>query len=155
MSAPMRPLKMLRSTSGAGATEFAVALPMLLLLLFPAIDYALAFSGRLQLGAAATQVAERITARGQVLPNYSAYEAEARTAGTGATGQPTTARVTNWLECNGNLAPASNNIATCSSGQTYARYVRVEVSSTYSPLFAYGPLADGVPITGSATVRVQ
>jgi hypothetical protein len=48
----------------------------------------------------------------------------------------------------------------CSTGQSYARYVQVSVQNTFTPVFGTGLFpnanADGtVDVAGKATVRVQ
>jgi hypothetical protein len=39
-----------------------------------------------------------------------------------------------WLECNG--VRATNYDTVCSSGQTYARWVTVDIPGTFTPMFA-------------------
>lgn len=134
---------------GVSAAEFALALPVLMLLLFPAIDFALAFSMQLRLTAAATRAAELVTGTGRVLPSYDFLATEAQAGAPGST-----ATVTNWLECNG--VAQTNSSGVCPGGVRFARYVRVRVNDTYQPLFRLGPLV-GAPVAlqGQATVRVQ
>jgi len=139
---------------GASAVEFALALPLLLLMLFPAVDYGMTFALGQRLTAATTQAVQRATANGKVQSSYSALSADVSSAVQGAVNAPVTASVSNWLECNGQRASAG--LALCPSGQTYARYVQVEARTVYTPIFRF-PGAIGAPktVTGSAAVRIQ
>lgn len=146
----MRLLRRLQqSRRAASAVEFALALPMLMLMLLPAMDYALAFNAEARLTAAASRAAELATGTGRVLPDYSFLVAEAQSAAPGASVQ-----VANWLECAG--VRQSNPTGLCGTGVRYARYVQVRVSDTYDPMFSLGGFI-GAPVTisGEATVRIQ
>ena len=141
--------RLISAREGASAVELALALPILLLLLLPSIDYAMAFSAQMRLSAAASRAAELATGSGRVLPSYDGLASEAQAAAPGAN-----ATVTNWLECN-NVRQSSAN-GTCDSGVGFARYVQVRVTDTYQPMFKLGGfIGTPVPIEGIATVRVQ
>jgi hypothetical protein len=143
--------RLARDRSGAAAAEAALVIPMFLLLAFAAVDFALGFSARMNLVATAARTAELATGVGQVRADYAFLEAEAEAATT----QPgANATVDTWLECNGIRNGPINGI--CPAGQSFARYVSVTIQATYSPLIGIGGfLGSGVPIGGSATVRIQ
>jgi len=136
---------------GAAAMEAALVIPLMLLLVFAAIDFAMGFSARMDLVATAARTAELATGVGQVRADYAFLEAEAEAA----TSQPgANATVDTWLECNGvRLGPING---TCPTGQLFARYVSVDIRANYSPMFGIGGfLGSSVPIGGRATVRIQ
>jgi Flp pilus assembly protein TadG len=141
--------------SGAAAAEFAIAIPVLTLMIMAAWDLSRGFSARLDLEEAAGRSAELATAYGTVRTDYSTLRAEAVTAAQAAgIGNPA-ASVDNWLECNGVRQPSGTNI--CQAGAAYARYVSVTVTGAYMPVFNVGGMVagSGFPIRGSATVRIQ
>jgi hypothetical protein len=93
-----------------------------------------------------------------VLSDYSSYGTEATTAATAAGYSGSTATVDYWLECNG--VRQTDPTVPCTTGQTYARYVTVTVSNSYTPLFPSrawpGANAQGnIPVSGYAGIRVQ
>lgn len=140
--------------SGASAVEFALALPVLLLMLLPAIDYGMAFALSQRLTAATGQAVQRATANGKVQSSYAALSADVAASVEGAVNADVTTSVTNWLECNGQRASNANGF--CPSGQTYARYVQVTARTLYSPIFPLpGVFSTAKPVSGSAAVRVQ
>lgn len=154
----LRPCHTLRrlvaARSGASAVEFALALPLLLLMLLPAIDYGMAFALSQRLTAATNQAVQRATASGKVLSSYAALSADITASVTGAVDAPVTTTVSNWLECNGQRATNANGL--CPSGQTYARYVQVRASTLYTPMFPIaGVFGEAKPVSGMAAVRVQ
>ncbi len=137
--------------SGAAAMEAALVIPLMLLLVFAAFDFAMGFSARMDLVATASRTAELATGVGQVRADYQFLQAEAEAA----TSQPNAvATVNTWLECNGVVQGPINGI--CPAGQEFARYVSVNIQATYTPIFGIGGfLGSSVPIGGSATVRIQ
>jgi Flp pilus assembly protein TadG len=137
--------------SGASAMELALSVPVMLLMLLPAIDFGLAFSAKMRLTAAATRSAELATGAGRVMPSYDFLTTEAEAAAGTDTAEAT---VNNWLECAG--AVQNDVTGACDAGVRYARYVQVVVEDEYEPLFTLGGFtAAPVDIQGSATLRVQ
>lgn len=146
--------QLLRQRSGAAAAEFALALPVLMLMMFPTIDLAMAFAAEQRLVSAAAQAVQSATARNQVQSSYTPLTADANSAAAGAVKASITSSVTHWLECNGVRSGNANGV--CPGGQRYARYVEVTVRSTYTPIFpSFGLLDAKMPISGRAAVRVQ
>jgi Flp pilus assembly protein TadG len=140
---------------GASAVEMALVSPIFVLLLLATYDVARAFSARLDLVEAAARSAELATSLGEVRTDYSFLQSEALSAATAAGQSSPAATVDAWLECNGVRQGSINGV--CPAGQPYARYVSVEVTGTYQPLFPAGGFIapGGVPIGGEATVRIQ
>src|SRR5206468_10839302 len=106
----------------------------------------------------AQRAVEKIEQQHSVLSDYSPYGTEAATAATAAGYSGSTATVDYWLECNG--VRQGTTTTPCNTGQTYARYVTITVSNTYTPFFQSrawpGANAQGnIPVSGYAGIRVQ
>ncbi len=147
--------RLVTDRSGASAVELAAATPVLAVMLMATFDVSRGFSARLDLNEAAGRAAELATAYGTVRTDYSALQSEAVAAATASGIGSPSATIDSWLECNGVRQPAATQM--CAVGATYARYVSVRVSGTYTPLFNVGGMiaGTGFPINGRATVRVQ
>lgn len=140
--------------SGASAVEFALALPVILLMLLPAIDYGMAFALSQRLSAATAQAVQRATADGRVRSSYASLANDVTASVQGAVNAPVTTQVSNWLECNG--VRASNANGFCPAGEVYARYVQVTARTVYTPMFPLpGVLGEPKPVSGQAAVRMQ
>jgi Flp pilus assembly protein TadG len=143
---------------GAAVIELALAAPFLAALLVGIIDLSRAYSMKYKLEQSAQRAVEQIQQTHTVLTDYSPYATEATTAASAAGYSGSTASVDYWLECNG--VRASDPTVPCNSGQTYARYVTITVSNTYTPFFSSrawpGANAQGnIPVSGYAGIRVQ
>ena len=145
------------SRHGGAAAEMALIAPVLGGMLFVGMDLGLAFWEKLQLEQAAQRSIELAVAPGTTgTGNYSYLDAEVRAA----YGKPVqSVSVQNWLECNGVRQANWNTF--CPAGQTFARYVQVEVRAEYTPRFSFGGLLGGSGqnggflLTGDASVRLQ
>ncbi len=151
--ATKRPIlvRLLGNRRGASAVELALATPMLGFALLGSYDLARGFSARIDLAQAAARSAELATSYGQVRTDYSMLGQEAVDAAVRAGFPNPVATVDFWLECNG--ARVAGNVTICPGGQTYARYVTVQIDATYVPVF--GLFGNAFPLTGRATVRIQ
>jgi Flp pilus assembly protein TadG len=146
-----------RSRHGGAAAEMALIAPVLGGMLFVGMDLGLAFWEKLQLEQAAQRSIELAVAPGTTgTGDYSYLNAEVRAA----YGKPVqSVSVQNWLECNGVRQNTWNTF--CPGGQTFARYVEVEVTAEYTPRFSFGGLLSGSGqnggflLTGDASVRLQ
>lgn len=118
---------------GAAIIELALVAPFFAALAIGMIDMSRAYSMKLKLEQAAQRGIEKVEQQHSVLSDYSAYATEASTAATAAGYSGSTASADYWLECNG--VRQSDPTTPCTSGQTYARYVSITVSNTYTPLF--------------------
>jgi Flp pilus assembly protein TadG len=141
--------------SGASAVELAVATPVLAVMIMATFDVSRGFSARLNLTEAASRAAELATAYGTVRTDYSTLRSEAVAAATASGVGTPAATVDTWLECDGVRQPSSTTM--CQAGAAYARYVAVNVTGTYTPVFNVGGMiaGTGFPIRGAATVRIQ
>lgn len=154
----MRLLRIGRDQRGAAVVELALAAPFFAALFIGIVDLSRAYSMKLRLEQSAQRAIEGIEQQHSVLSDYSSYGTEASTAATAAGYSGSTATVDYWLECNG--VRQSDPTTPCNSGQTYARYVTITVSNTYTPFFSSrawpGANAQGnIPVSGYAGIRVQ
>jgi Flp pilus assembly protein TadG len=139
---------------GASVIEFALFAPVLGVMLMGVTDLAMGYSTKLRVEGAIYRALEKV-AVGSFQSDYATYlQAEAATAA----GVPTSAvAVDSWLECD-RIRQASFAGA-CAAGQATSRYVKVTITTSYTPRFSYGPLvrtSNGtVPIEANASLRIQ
>lgn len=140
---------------GAAVIEMALVAPLLAAMLIGMVDLSRAYSAKLQLEQAAQRTIERVMQQRNVPSDYSTILVPEAAAAAGVEASAVT--VDNWLECDG--ARQSSSITSCNSGQTYARYVTVDITKTYTPMFSTrfaGANTDGTyTLRGRAGVRVQ
>lgn len=142
---------------GLGAVEFGLAAPFLGLLVIGISDYSRAIAARFALEQAANRTLE-MAAVGSGASKFDYLKPEAAAAA----GVPESAvTLTVWLECDGVKQGSYDNV--CGNTQSLTRYVQIAIDATYTPMFAYGPLAsvaklrpDGkFPLHADASMRVQ
>jgi Flp pilus assembly protein TadG len=150
-----------RDERGASIIEMAMAMPVLGSLLIGMVDISRAYSAKLQLEQAAARAVEKVQQYQASESTYTTLQTEAGTAARAA-GFSNVADsdvvIDYWLECNG--VRATDYDTTCSSGQTYARWVTVDIPGTFTPMFAsrHWPNAntDGsFTLHGKAGLRTQ
>lgn len=152
------PFSLRRDSRGAATIELALTAPFFAAALIGIIDVSRAYGMKLKLEQSAQRAVEKIEQQHSVQSDYSAYGTEATTAAAAAGYTGSTASVQYWLECNG--VKQSDTTTPCSTGQTYARYVTITVSNSYTPFFPSrawpGADAQGnIPVSGYAGIRVQ
>ncbi|MFL6793848.1 MAG: TadE/TadG family type IV pilus assembly protein [Sphingomicrobium sp.] len=146
---------------GASLIEMALALPVLSGLLIGMVDMSRAYSAKLQLEQAAYRAIEKVQQYNTTASTYNTLKSEAASAATAAGfANVTDSNVTIdfWLECNG--ARAANYDSVCPGGQTYARWVTVDINAGFTPMFASrrwpGANSDGsFTLHGKAGLRTQ
>jgi hypothetical protein len=117
-------------------------------------DLAMGYSTKLRVEGAIYRALEKV-AVGSFQADYETYlKAEAATAA----GVPTSAvAVDSWLECD--RARQADFAGACAEGQATSRYVKVTITTSYTPRFSYGPLVRStngtVPIEANASLRIQ
>ena len=142
---------------GASLVEFALFIPILAMMVMGISDFAMGYSAKLRVEAAAYRSLEK-AAMGTATQDFSYMRTEA--ANSDGAGGIETSEVTvdTWLECNRVRSTAGFN-STCAEGQDTARYVSVTVTDTYTPSFNYGPLLGNssgvVPLSATAALRLQ
>jgi Flp pilus assembly protein TadG len=140
---------------GASIIELALVAPILATLLVGMVDLSRAYSYKLQLEQAAQRAIEKVQQYQSTTSTYGTLQTEAAAAA----GVPATAvAIDYWLECDGTRA--SNYNSACASGQTYGRWVQVDITGTFTPMFRVrrwmGSNPDGTfTIHGKAGMRTQ
>jgi len=126
-----------RDENGASLIELAIALPILASLLIGMVDISRAYSAKLQLSQAAYRAVEKVQQYNTTASTYNTLKTEAASAATAAGFTGVTAdsvAIDFWLECNG--ARAADYNTPCPNGQAYARWVTVDITASFSPMFA-------------------
>ena len=136
---------------GLSFVEFAAVAPLLGLLIVSVADLGRGYSERFALQQAANNTLE-LAQQGTRANDYSFLEAHAEEVSPGSN-----ATLTQWLECDGTRRP--NFTDTCNMGQQTARYVTLELSKPFVPVFTsvgYPKEADGtIALKARASLRVQ
>jgi hypothetical protein len=144
-----------RDERGNSFLEMALAAPLLAALFIGMVDVSRAVSAKIDLEQAAQRAVERVQATEYKSDEADDLQADAEAAA----GSGSSATVDDWLECNHDGVHLDFDTDSCSAGQSYARYVEVNVQKSFSPL--YGSMFPGadtngdVQVNGQATVRVQ
>jgi Flp pilus assembly protein TadG len=158
-----------RDERGASIVELALFAPFLGTLMLGMVDLGQGLSARHDLQQAASRAMELANSRVVTadpdtgLPDYEFLREEAADAAGVSVDK---VALTQWRECNGAVQTTYN--AVCEpdadgNAQEVARYVRIRITTTYTPSFRYGPIAlssaatsDGrVPMVAEAAVRIQ
>lgn len=154
--------ELLDDTKGASLIEIALIAPIFAAFVVGMTDLSRGYMMKLQLEQAGQRAIEKAMQGKKLLSLYQTLKAEAATA---ASVPQANVTVKYWLECNG--VSQNSNASTmdadfekvCPPSQTYARYVTVVVSKTYTPMFAKkfrGANANGTfTVTGKSGIRVQ
>jgi Flp pilus assembly protein TadG len=158
---------LLRDQRGASIIEMGLLLPVMSTVVVGVADVSRAYSQKLILEQAAYRSIEKVQQYQSTESTYNTLQNEVVAAATSAGfTDVTTSNVTidYWLECNGvrqgNGTPGNGYDAVCSSGQKYARWVSVDVTHDFSPMFSSrrfpGANANGsYTLHGRAALRTQ
>lgn len=145
-----------KDQTGTAFMELAFVVPILVLLTLAASDIAMGFSAKLKLQTAAERAAEMATSGGLSSAAYQNLQADAADAA----GVPASnVTVTSTLQCDGVEQSSTSNI--CPTGQQISRYVRIDISGTYQPMFGGAIInnlwssSQTIAISGAASVRLQ
>jgi Flp pilus assembly protein TadG len=153
-----------RDERGVSVIEMALLAPVLSVFTIGIADLGRAFAERYALQQSIHRTLERGQITGPTAGTYTYLAAEAaEAAGGGAT-----ATVTEWVECTSTAGVRRREttstacvVATpTTAGEEFARYVEINATKTYTPLFT-GRIfatrnANGtVPLVGKASIRVQ
>ena len=141
--------RLTRDSRGSSVVEFALAAPVIGLVVVGIADYGRGFAQRFALETAAHRTLER-AAVGTTNTDYSFLAAEAAAAA----GVPQSdVTFENWLECDGTRMPNYSDV--CTSGQQIARYIRVTIYKNFSPSFKWTGKGSTYRLSGAAAARVQ
>lgn len=148
---------LLRDERGASLVELALLLPVLSTVVIGVADVSRAYSQKLQLEQAAYRAIEKVQQYQSTSSTVDTLKTEAANAA-GITQTSTNPNITYTLYCDG--AAQANYNTTCSTGQVYQRYVTVDITSTFTPMFASnkwpGSNSDGTyTLHGRASLRTQ
>ena len=144
--------RLARERRGASIIELALALPLLSVMMIGLVDVASCYSAQMSIQQAAARSLERVQVNGMT-SNFAFVKTEAATAAGVPESQVT---VETWLECD-NVKQAAT-VTVCPGTADAGKYVKVTITSSYSPFFAVSPLgtrqANGsVALSASAAVR--
>jgi len=150
-----------REEGGASIIEMGLMLPILASLLIGMVDISRAYSAKLQLEQSAYRAIEKVQQYNTTEDTYNTLKNEAASAARGAGFTNVTdsdVTIDYWLECNGTRA--ANYDTVCSSGQTYARWITVDITAKFTPMFSSsrwpGSNTDGTyTLHGKAGLRTQ
>ena len=150
-------IRLIRDQRGTSVIELAIAAPILSVFLIGMVDLSRAYSAKLQVEQAAQRTIEKVQRNGFTLGDQTSLQTEAETAaGTGSS-----ATVVATLECTssgGTVTVKAYNQTCTGSGDTFARYLRVQITKPYSPFFRmrFGVAANAnYTLHGNAALRVQ
>lgn len=148
----LRALK--RDRRGAAALELAIVAPVFATMLIGMVDIGRGYSMKLQLEQAAQRAIEKVMNGQADKSTAAALKTEAATTAGVAESNVV---VDFWLECDG--ARQSTYETTCAPGVMYRRYLTVQISKTFTPMFAtkwLGANSDGTfTVVGKTGVRTQ
>jgi Flp pilus assembly protein TadG len=152
---------LLRDRRGAAIIEMGLLLPVMATVVIGVADVSRAYSQKLLLEQAAYRAIEKVQQYQSTESTYSTLQNEVVSASTSAGfTDVTTSNVTidYWLECDGVRQASYDTV--CSSGQTYARWISVDVTHSFTPMFASsrwpGSNSDGsYTLHGRASLRTQ
>jgi Flp pilus assembly protein TadG len=148
-------LSRLRSDArGAAIIELALATPILATLLIGMVDIGRGYSMKLQLEQAAQRAIEKVMNGQADRSSIAALTAEAAAA---AGVDVSAVTVDYWLECD--AARQTNYDSTCTGTAVSRRYLTVQISKSFSPMFAVkwaGANSDNTyTVIGKTGVRTQ
>lgn len=151
---------------GAALVELALAAPFMAAFLIGMTDLARGFSTKLQLEQAAQRTIERVEQQKSVASSYNSMLSTEATNAMADAGYSSGNTITpdSWLECSSDgttWTRQSSFTGSCPNAtDTTARYVSIQISRKFSPMFASrvwpGTNSDGTfTVSGSAEVRIQ
>ena len=146
--------RLLRNDRGAAVIELALVAPIFGAMIVGVVDLSRGYSAKLQLEQASQRAIEKVM-NGQA--TYSTATALKTEAATVAGVEESAVTVDFWLECNGTRATDYGTV--CTPGQTYARFMSVAITKSFTPMFVKkfaGANSDGTyTLTGKTAVRTQ
>jgi Flp pilus assembly protein TadG len=151
----MRFTRLARDDRGASIVELALVAPVLASLLIGMVDLSRAYSHKLMLEQAAHRAIEKVQQYQTTTSTYGTLQTEAAAAAGVPAGN---VAIDFWLECNGTRQGTYETV--CPGGQTYGRWVSVEITGPFSPMFRSrrwpGANTDGTfTLRGKAGMRTQ
>jgi Flp pilus assembly protein TadG len=158
---------LLRDERGASLIEMGLLLPVMATVVIGVADVSRAYSQKLLLEQAAYRAIEKVQQYQSAESTYDTLKNDVVSAASDAGfTDVTTANVTvdYWLECNGvrqgDGTPGNGYDAVCPSGQNYARWISLDVTHNFTPMFASNRWPGSNPngsftLHGRANLRTQ
>lgn len=149
-----RSLRVFADESGSSVIEMGLVAPFLAAMLIGMVDLSRAYSTKLQVEQAAQRTIEKIQVTSYQPTDNTTLQTEAAAAAGVAVANVT---VSSWLQCN-NSSTKQSFTGSCSGSEPFARYVEIQITKAYTPLFAvkWDRTASGIwTINGKAGIRVQ
>lgn len=138
-----------RRTEGNVALEFALIAPVLLLLLLGLVDFGRAVAASRALSAGAAAAALSAVHTGVPEAGWAEIEELARAAAGSADAR---VEVAERYRCG---STAADRDTVCVDGRLPALYVEVALSASHPLLFDLPGLAESIPLTGRAVMRMR
>lgn len=150
-----------RDERGASIIELAMVAPVFAGLLMAMVDISRAYSAKLQLEQAAYRAIEKVQQYQSTDSTYDTLKTEAVSAAQAAgftNVSDSDVTIDYWLECNGTRQ--ADYSTSCTGGQSYARWVTIDITGSFVPMFASrrwpGANSDGTfTLHGKAGLRTQ
>ncbi len=143
-----------RDRRGTAVMELALVAPIFATMLIGMVDIGRGYSMKLQLEQAAQRSIEKVMNGQADRSTALALQIEAALV---AGVLPTDVVVDFWLECNDTRQGSYDTV--CPSGQVFRRYLTVQISKTFTPMFSakwLGANANGTfTVIGKTGVRTQ
>ena len=143
-----------RDRRGTAVMELALVAPIFATMLIGMVDIGRGYSMKLQLEQAAQRSIEKVMNGQADRSTALALQVEAALV---AGVLPTDVVVDFWLECNDTRQASYDTV--CPSGQVFRRYLTVQISKTFTPMFSakwLGANANGTfTVIGKTGVRTQ
>lgn len=141
-----------RHDGGVAAIEFAIVIPLLVMMLICAVDLGMGIFRHMQVQNSAQAGAQY--AMGTAFSATAISNAVANATGyTGVTATPSPFQYCGCADSAG-ITPISCG-APCAAGKTYGQYVSVSSQATYTPILPYPIISPKFTLTGQAVVRTQ
>jgi Flp pilus assembly protein TadG len=139
-----------QNASGASAVEFALILPILVILTTAALDFGGLIYTRLQVGSATHAGASFAAAQG-----FNETGIAAAMAG-GASIAITAATPVQVCGCPDAVSGIGETAcgSTCTSGELAGKYVKLDASASYPLIYSWPGLSNPVTLTSTARVRI-
>ena len=146
-------------STGTGALELALAMPILMLLLVGMVDASRLVAARLDAEQAAQRATDFALAKRPTTSNATYIKNEAVRA-SGLEAKDITAEI--YLECNGTRQSDFRTV--CPAGEHRARFVNVEIDRTVEFIFDWSAMAalfgsnvmgESIVVSGDSLVRFQ
>lgn len=147
-------IRALRNEEGTAAAEFALVLPVLILIVVGISDYASAVNINTKLYSAARAGVQY----GTYHPGDTAGIKAAAVAATNDSSM-TVGTASTVCKCistaTGAIGSAVSCTSACTAGSTLGHFLTISTSQTFTPLFSYKGLGAALTMNGSAQMQVQ